>query len=323
MAVLELVTTKRSAIGAMAWVAGFAALAALSVLLSSYTLGLLIDGLIFSILALGLNLLLGYAGLPSLGHAAYFGVGAYAAGLMMIHVSDSFWLCAIVAIAATAAVGAAFGLLALRTTGVYFLIITLALGQIAWAIAFSWRSLTGGDDGLRGIGRPDLGFGLLVDDTQSYYLLALGAAGAALLLMALIVRSPFGEALRGIQQNPQRMSALGYDVWLYKLLAFVMSAAFSGFAGVIFVFYKGFVSPESVGVVVSAEITLMVIAGGAGTLLGPFIGAFLVVYLSHAVSGFTDRWMTILGLLYIVVMLFAPKGIVALASRIGQVRRTP
>ncbi|PSM20113.1 branched-chain amino acid ABC transporter permease [Nitratireductor sp. StC3] len=308
--------------GAVA-VAVFAVAAALGGLLSSYSTGLLIDCLIFAVLALGLNLLLGQTGLPSLGHAAYFGVGAYTAGLVMLHVSDSFWWGAAAAIAASMAVGAVYGLLALRTSGVYFLIITLALGQITFAIAFSWRSLTGGDDGLRGIGRPDLGLpGLNVDTTAGYYLLALAAAAAALLLMRLIVRSPFGEALRGIHQNPDRMAALGYNVWLYKFLAFVISAGFAGWAGVIFVYYKGFISPEAVGIVVSAEVTLMVIVGGAGTLIGPFLGAFLVVFMSHVVSGYTDRWLTVLGLLYICVMLFAPKGIVTLVGDAWRARRS-
>ena len=139
--------------------------------------------------------------------------------------------------------------------------------------------------------------------------------------MSLIVRSPFGEALRGIHQNPERMAALGYNVWLYKFLAFVISAGFAGFAGVIFVYYKGFVSPEAVGIVVSAEITLMVIMGGAGTLLGPFVGAFLVVFLSHVVSGYTERWMTLLGVLYVTVMLFAPKGIITVAGNLLGTKR--
>lgn len=288
----------------------FAALASLGWLLPSYTTGLLIDCLIFSMLALGLNLLLGYTGLPSLGQAAYFGVGAYTAGLMMLHVTPNFWWCALAAIAMSLLFGALYGLLALRTTGVFFLIITLALGQITWAIAFSWRSLTGGDDGLRGIDRPDLGLGISLHDNSHYYVLALAATAASLLLMRLIVRSPFGAALRGDSQNSERMAALGYNVWLYKFLSFVISAGFCGFAGVIFVFYKGFVSPEAVSIVVSAEIMLMVIVGGAGTLAGPVLGAFIVVYMGHVVSSYTDRWMTILGLLYIVVILFAPNGIV-------------
>lgn len=287
--------------------------------LSTYTVGVLIDCLVFAILALGLNLLLGYAGLPSLGHAAFFGVGAYAAGLTMLHVTDSFWTGTLIAVAASMAVGAVYGLIALRTAGVYFLIITLALGQIAWATAFSWRSVTGGDDGLRGIGRPNLGIpGFSVDTTYGYFLLALGAATVSLFLMALLARSPFGAALRGIHQNSARMAALGYNVWLYKFLAFVISAGFAGFAGVIFVYYKGFVSPEAVGIVVSAEVTLMVIVGGAGTLLGPFVGAFLIVFMSHVVSGYTDRWLTVLGALYIAVMLLAPNGLTAFAAEISR-----
>jgi branched-chain amino acid transport system permease protein len=311
----------RSLLVSVICVVVFAAMTLLGGLLSSYAAGLLIDCLIFSILALGLNLVLGYAGLPSLGHAAFFGLGAYTAGIVMIHVTDSFWLGAAAAIGASLVVGAVYGMLALRTAGVYFLIITLALGQIAWAVAFSWRSLTGGSDGLRGIARPNIGFGMTVDGATNYYVFALTAAAAALLLMSLIVRSPFGEALRGIHQNPNRMAALGYNVWLYKFLAFIISAGFAGFAGVIFVYYKGFISPEAVGIVVSAEITLMVIVGGAGTLLGPFIGAFLVVFLSHVVSGYTERWMTLLGLLYVTVMLFAPKGIITVAGNLLRTRR--
>ncbi len=314
---------KKPAIYTALVAATFVAMALLGQVISGYTTSLLIDCLVFAILALGLNLLLGHTGLPSLGHAAYFGVGAYTAGLVFIHLSDSFWLAALAAIALSMAVGAVYGLLALRTTGVYFLIITLALGQITWAVAFSWRSLTGGDDGLRGIGRPDLGLPWLsVTDTGSYYLLALAAAAAAFGLMALIVRSPFGHALRGIHHNPQRMAALGYNAWLYKYLSFILSAGFAGFAGVIFVFYKGFVSPEAVGIVVSAEITLMVIVGGAGTLIGPFLGAFIVVLLSHAVSSVTDRWIALLGLLYILVMLFAPNGLVGLVSKLALKRRS-
>src|SRR5690606_30720966 len=134
----------------------------------------------------------------------------------------------------------------------------------------------------------------------------------ALLLMRLIVRSPFGAALVGSSQNPQRMAAMGYNVGLFRLLSFAISAGFAGFAGVIFVFYKGFVSPEAVSIVISAEVMLMVIVGGAGTLLGPVLGAFIVIYLGHAASGYTDRWMSILGALYVAVVLFAPRGIVRL-----------
>lgn len=305
------ITTKSATFAASA--AALAAIAVIGVFLPSYYTGLIIDGVIFSILALSLNLLLGYTGLPSLGHAAYFGVGAYVAGLFAIHVGDNFWLSALAAIALSMAVGAVFGAIALQTVGVYFLMITLALGQITWAIAFSWRSVTGGDDGLRGIGRPSLGLpGLSLSETSSYLVFVVVAAAVTLLLMHALVRSSFGQALRGIQQNPQRMAALGYRVWLHKYIAFILASGFAGFAGVLFAYYKGFMSPESVGVVISAEITLMVIVGGAGTLLGPFVGGFLIVLLSHGVSSFTNRWSMILGLLYIAVVLLAPNGLVAL-----------
>lgn len=300
----------------------FAAFAVAGWMAPSYTTGLLIDCLIFAIFALGLNLLLGYTGLPSLGHAAYFGVGAYSAGLMMVHVTNNLWWCALVAICVSLVFGVIYGLLSLRTSGVFFLIITLALGQITWAIAFSWRSLTGGDDGLRGIGRPDPGFGLSLQDNNYYFIFALVALGLALFLVRMIVRSPFGAAMRGDSQNPERMAALGYNVWLCRFLSFVISAGISGFAGVIFVFYKGFVSPEAVGIAVSAEVMLMVIVGGAGTLLGPVLGSFFVVYLGHIFSSYTDRWMTVLGLLYVAVVLFAPHGIIRAVSNLFVTRRS-
>jgi branched-chain amino acid transport system permease protein len=292
------------------------ALAVAGYLLPPYYAGLIIEGLIYTIFALGLNLLLGYTGLPSLGHAAYFGAGAYAAALVSLHVSQSLWVGAIAGIATAMAMAAVFGLLALRTTGVYFLMITLALGQVAWAIAFTWRRVTNGDDGLRGIKRPYLGiegFGLPklgLDDRNVYFLFALIATVAALALMRAIVRSPFGRSLQGIRENSQRMEALGYSAWLHKYLAFVVSGGFAGFAGVVLVYYKGFVSPETTHVMISAEVMLMVIVGGAGSLFGPMVGAFFIVLLSYAISGYTAHWPLALGLLYIAVVLLAPKGLI-------------
>jgi branched-chain amino acid transport system permease protein len=298
------------------------ALAVAAAALPSYYAGLLVEGLIFSIFALSLNLLLGYAGLPSLGHAAYFAAGAYAAGLVAVNVVQSFWVGALAGIAASALLGASFGLLALRTTGVYFLMITLALAQIAWAIAFSWRSVTGGDDGLRGIGRPTLGIpGIDLSGTSSYYLFALAAFAFAFLLMRAVLRSPFGLTLLGVQESPARMDALGYNVWLHKYIAFVLSAAFAGFAGVLFVYYKGFISPEAASIIVSAEVMLMVILGGAGTLAGPAVGAFTIILLSNFVSAYTARWTLILGLLYAFVVLAAPTGMVGALRAAWQRRR--
>jgi branched-chain amino acid transport system permease protein len=291
-------------------VAGLA-MAAAGAWLPSYYVGLLIDGLIFSIFALSLNLLVGYTGLPSLGHAAYFAVGAYAAGLMSVHVTSNFFAGALAGIVAGTLLAATFGLLALRAAGVYFLMITLALAQIAWGVALTWREVTGGDDGLRGVSRPTLGFvNIDLIDTSRFYLFALICFVAAFVLVRALLLSPFGRSLLGIQSNAGRMNALGYHVWLHKYIIFVISGAFAGFAGVLFVQYKGFVSPEAASILVSAEVMLMVIIGGAATLAGPVLGAFIIILLSNFISAYTAHWTFVLGALYAIVMLLAPDGIV-------------
>lgn len=287
------------------------ALAIAGSLLPSYYAGLLIEGMIFSVFALSLNLLVGYTGLPSLGHAAYFAAGAYAAGLMAVHVTSNFFAGAVSGVVAGVVMSAAFGLLALRASGVYFLMITLALAQIAWGVAFSWRDVTGGDDGLRGVVRPTLGIpGIDLSGTRAFYFFTLFAFMAVAILMHLLLRSPFGRSLNGIQERDARMNALGYNVWLHKYIVFIISGGFAGFAGVLFVQYKGFVSPEAASIVMSAEVMLMVILGGAGTLAGPVIGAFIIILLSNVISAYTTHWTFILGALYAVVMLVAPDGIV-------------
>lgn len=305
------------------WIAvAFAILLIVGRSLSSYYTSLLTEALILSVLAMSLNLLLGYTGLPSLGHAAFYGMGAYAAGIVAVRVGGDFWLCLAAGVGASALLAVVYGLLALRTVGVYFLMITLALAQILWAIAYGWRSLTGGDDGLRGIKRPDLGLpGVELTDTATYFTFTLIAFVLAALLMYVLVRSPFGHALRGIRESEQRMAALGYNVWLYKLLMFVLSGAFAGFAGVLYVYYKGFVSPETLSVVISAEVLLMVILGGAGVFLGPVVGAAVIVLLSNFVSGYTDRWVTILGAIYVLVVMLAPNGLLGAVADWREKRR--
>jgi branched-chain amino acid transport system permease protein len=298
-------------------VTGIAAAIACGFLPSYYT-GLLIEGLVFSIFALGLNLLLGYTGLPSLGHAAYFAAGAYAAGLIAVKVTPDFWAGLACGLAVSIGLGAAFGLLALRTSGVYFLMITLALAQVAWGVVFSWRDLTGGDDGLRSIPRPVLAIpGVDLSGTTAFYEFTLAAFVIALVLMRAILRSPFGHSLRGVKDSEARMDALGYNVWLHKYIAFVLSAGFSGFAGVLLAYYRGFVSPEAASIIVSAEVMLMVILGGAATLVGPVVGAFFIILLSNFISAYTARWTLILGALYAIVVLLAPAGVVGevLATR--------
>jgi branched-chain amino acid transport system permease protein len=293
---------------------GAAALALLLLPLgvSSYQLGLVTKVLIFAIFAMSLDLVLGYAGLPSLGHAAYFGVGAYTVGLLALRVTPNFWLGFGAGLAAAAATAALFGLLALRTRGSYFLMITLALAQVVWGIAFGWRGFTGGDDGLPGVPRPATGLPWSVADGGRFYYLVLVVFALSAAALALVVRSPFGRALVGIRESEGRMAMLGYHTWLYKYVAFVLAGLFAGIAGNLFVYYNGFVSPAYLSIVLSATALIMVILGGAGTLLGPVVGSAAIVLLENVISAHTERWLLVLGLIYVAVTLFAPAGLVGL-----------
>ncbi|MGH7225878.1 MAG: branched-chain amino acid ABC transporter permease [Gemmataceae bacterium] len=289
---------------------GVAVVAALPLVLSTYYLGLVVEVMIFALFAMSLDLLLGYTGLASLGHAAYFGISGYATGLLALKLGWDVWLAMPAALLAAALTAILFGLLALRTRGTYFLMITLALSQVAWGVAFGWRSLTGGDDGLPAVPRPSLAAHWSLTGDISFYYFAALLCGVGALLLVRIVASPFGYALRGIRESETRMLALGYNVWRYKLVAFVLAATFAGLAGSLYVYYNRFVSPDYLQVIRSAEVLLMVILGGAGTLIGPAIGAAIIVLLENVISAYTERWLLIIGVIYIFVAMFAPNGIV-------------
>ena len=288
------------------------ALIVLPVLLSSYQLGLLTKMLIFAIFAMSLNLILGYTGLPSLGHAAYFGVGAYTVALLALRVANNFWLDFGAGLVAATVTGALFGLLALRAHGSYLLMITLALAQVLWGIAFGWRQLTGGDDGLPGVPRPDLGLPWSLSGGPAFYYFVLVFFALVVAALWTIAASPFGRALVGIRESERRMQVLGYNVWLHKYVAFVLAGLFAGLSGALFVYYTGFVSPAYLSIVFSAMALIMVILGGAGTLFGPALGSAAIVVLENAISAYTQRWLLILGLIYVGVTLFAPGGLVGL-----------
>jgi branched-chain amino acid transport system permease protein len=299
----------------IAFAAGALGLCLMPLALSSYQLGLLTKMLIFAIFAMSLNLVLGYAGLPSLGHAAYFGVGAYTVALLALRVRDNFWLDFGAALAVVALIAALFGLLALRAEGSYLLMITLALAQVLWGIAFGWRALTGGDDGLPGVPRPAAGLPWSLVDGLRFYYFVLVIFALATALLGLVVRSPFGRALVGIRESERRMQVLGYDTWRYKYVAFVLAGLFAGLAGNLFVYYNGFVSPSYLSIVFSAMALIMVILGGVGTFVGPMLGSAVIVALENTISAYTQRWLLILGLIYVAVTLFAPAGLVGLLRR--------
>jgi branched-chain amino acid transport system permease protein len=288
------------------------ALAALLVgppFLSGFMLALLTQALVYSILAMSLDLVLGYMGLSSLGHAAYFGLGAYSVAILTTRHGAGFWTTVLAGVVLAAAVAAVFGLIALRATGVYFLMITLALGMVAWGLAHRWVSLTQGDNGISSVPRPT-GLPFALTAAVPYYYLTLAGFVLAFWVLLTVVRSPFGRTLIGIRESESRMRTLGYHVWLHKYLGFVIAGAVGGFAGVLWAYYNGFVSPADLELATSVEILLMVALGGRGTLVGPVIGATLIVLLKNLVSVYTQRWILILGAVYIGTIVYAPDGIV-------------
>jgi branched-chain amino acid transport system permease protein len=303
-------------------VAVVAALAAVPLVTQTYYLHLLTLTFVYGIMAMSLDLLVGYTGLSSLGHAAYFGAAGYAVGILSTRLGLAFWPTASLAVLLTTAIAAVFGLLAIRAVGAYFLIITLALGQIVWGLAFRWVSMTGGDNGLRGIRRPALGWGIDLGQIHAFYYFALAVTVAAAALMYLVTISPFGLSLRGIRESESRMRVLGYDVWLHKYLIFVLAGAFCGVGGVVYAYYNGFVSPSDVSLIASANALLMVILGGTGTLFGSVIGSALLVFLQNLLSGITQRWLTVLGAILVLAVMYAPAGIVG-AVRLLVRRRGP
>ncbi|HEX7968140.1 MAG TPA: branched-chain amino acid ABC transporter permease [Stellaceae bacterium] len=264
--------------------------------------------LIWAILALGLNVLVGHAGLVSLGHAGLFGVAAYAAAWLVAG-GWGHLPAALVALAMIIATSAVFAVLALRATGIGFLMITLALGQILWGVAYRWIGLTGGDNGINVPSRP-APFGISLTFSTPFYYFTLAVFLLAVVAMAVFVRSPFGASLKGTRDQPRRMTALGYNVWLIRFLAFLFSGFWSGVAGLLFCYYNQFVSPNVLALGSSAEALLMVISGGSGTLLGPIAGAALVVVMKNVASAYIERWNFLLGAIFVAIVIFMPEGLV-------------
>jgi branched-chain amino acid transport system permease protein len=305
----------RSAATQRAIVLAFAvALLALPPFLSSYMLSLITQALIWSMLAMSLDLMLGYTGLSSLGHAAYLGLGAYAVGILTTRHGANFWVTLGAGVLVATLVAAVFGLVALRATNVYFLMITLALGMTVWGLAQRWVSLTSGDNGISGVPRPK-GLPWALTDTLSFYYFVLVAFVVAFLVLWTVVRSPFGHTLVGIRESESRMRTLGYHVWLHKYVGFVIAGAVGGYAGVFWAYYNGFVSPADAELATSVEILLMVALGGRGTLFGPALGAVVIVLMKNLVSVYTHRWLLILGAVYIGTIVYAPEGIVGALRR--------
>ncbi|HEY1933326.1 MAG TPA: branched-chain amino acid ABC transporter permease [Acetobacteraceae bacterium] len=281
---------------------------------NSYYVNVATQILIYAVFALGLNVLVGYAGLVTLGHAGLFGIAAYA-GATLINAGYGPFVVVIGACLATLAASGVFAVLALRGTGLGFVMITVALGQIVWGVAYRWISLTNGDNGVSINVRPHP-FGLALTTAPAFYWATLVVFLIALGSMAIFVASPFGAAVRGARDQPRRMTALGYNVWLTRFLAFLFSGFWSAIAGLLYLYYEQFVSPEVVALSSSAEALLMVISGGTATLLGPIVGAGLVIVIKDVVSAYVSRWNFMLGAIFVLIVVFMPEGLVPGSQRL-------
>ena len=284
-------------------------------LMTPYWTGLLTQIVILAMLAMSLDVLLGYTGLPSLGHAGFFGVAAYGVGILSTTYQADVWTSAVGGLIVGIALAALFGLIVSHVRDVYFLMITLALGMVLWGLSFRWIPVTGGDNGIAGIPRLEAHLGLPVTGPIPFYYIALLVLAVSSVLMMLVVRSPFGLTLRGIRENEKRMTSLGYNTWLHCYLSYVLSGAFASVAGVMWAYYNGFVSPTYLDLTASSELFLMVTLGGPATLVGPVLGAGAIVLLKNVMSAYTARWLLVLGIVYIATIMWAPQGIWNLGNR--------
>jgi branched-chain amino acid transport system permease protein len=269
-------------------------------------LGVLTKILIFGLFAMSLDLLVGYTALWSFGHAALFGAAAYTTGILTTHFDiTNFWITLPASIVVTLLYSAVFGFISLRVSGIYFMLVTLALGEITYNIAFPFKKWTGGEDGIVNIPYP--GF---IDSNTGIYYFILVVCLACFAFLHYFVRSPFGQILKGIREDETRMKCLGYNVWLHKYIAFIVAGLFAGVAGILYAHYIGVLIPRDVGVMASGMPWLMVIIGGAGTLWGALIGSTIVLILQFYISLVTpQRWPLIMGAIYILVVMVARQGI--------------
>jgi branched-chain amino acid transport system permease protein len=265
--------------------------------------------LIAAIFALSLNLLVGFGGMTSLGHASYLGVAAYLSALVTSRYGFDHGTAAAISILGTVAMAAFFGVIALRASGLGFLMITLALSQVLWGLAYRMSDVTNGDNGITGLTRP-APFGLSLDSPAAFYWFVLSVTVIAFVMMAIFVSSSFGSSLKGVRDQPRRMAALGFNPWMIRWITFIYAGFWGGVAGLLYVYYNKYIHPSSLSTTSSAEALLGVIAGGSGTLAGPAVGAALVLLLKNYASAYVERWNMLLGLVFLFIVMVMPTGIV-------------
>lgn len=271
--------------------------------------------LIAGIFALSLNLLVGFGGMTSLGHASYLGVAAYISALLTSRYGFGHGAAALVSITGTTVMAALFGVIALRASGLGFLMITLALSQVLWGLAYRMSDVTNGDNGIAGLTRP-APFGISLESPIAFYLFTLIVAYLAFLAMAIFVSSAFGSSLKGVRDQPRRMAALGFNPWMIRWITFIYAGFWGGVSGLLYVYYNKYIHPTSISTTSSAEALLGVIAGGSGTLGGPVAGAAIVLLLKNYASAYVERWNMLLGLVFLFIVLVMPSGIVPGLSKL-------
>jgi branched-chain amino acid transport system permease protein len=292
---------------AIAWLVLVIALA-LVPLAGNYATGLAAEVLVFAIFAMSLDLLIGYTGLMSFGHAAFFGVSAYTVVILGVQLGLSGWIGIFAGVLVSAVVAAIIGFFSIRVSGIPFLMLTMAFAQLLMSISIKWRSVTGGTDGLSGFQRPSL-FGLSLNDRATQFYVV--AAGFVLVLWFLrrLISSPLGSIFIGIRENEQRMRAAGYPVQRFKLLSFTIAGTLAGVGGALYALLNAFVSSDILHWSLSGDAIIMVILGGSGTIIGPAIGAGVFLLLKNVLSSHTEYWLLWVGIIFILCVMFLPQGV--------------
>ncbi len=302
------------------WIACIVALG-LVPLTGTYVTGLAAEILIFAIFAMSLDLLIGYTGLMSFGHAAFFGVSTYTMVILGVHLGWSGWIGFAAGVAMSTIAAFVIGFFAIRVSGIPFLMITMAFAQLLMSISVKWRSVTGGTDGLSGFQRPTL-FGLSLENRVTQYYVVLVGFLLVLFFLRRLIASPLGSIFIGIKENEQRMLAAGYPVQRFKLIAFTLAGALAGIGGGLYGLHNAFVSSDILHWSLSGDAIIMVILGGAGTIIGPIFGSAAFLLLKNVVSSHTHYWLLWVGTIFILCVMFLPQGLWGfLRQRFG--RRPP
>ncbi len=305
--------------GVLGWIGPGLLLLALifPALAGEFYLRLAIEALLLGALALSVDILLGCAGLLSLGQAMYFGLAAYLTALCYLHLTQSFWLVAAIVVAAVAVVAALLGAVAIRAKGVYFALITFGAAEIAGKIVHNVRAL-GGSDGLIGIPVPSIGlpgFDLSLRNDLMFYYVVLVAVIMAFLGVRRVLATPFGSVLSAIRDNASRVPYLGYNPFWYKVIAYVLAAEVAALGGLFYPLLRGFVGPDLFGFEISTQSVVMALVGGIGTLIGPLVGGVVVTLLQSVLGSYTERHLFVLGIIFILFVRFLPGGLFGLLRR--------